>query len=208
MQTFFLSCHRLTRSETRHAVDLLGYSTLRLILVRRPSSLNPQTRPQQFKALQSLLLNHKSSYNHRFPHSALPFSRKSLFSKDCQGSRHEYHTTAFNAASMQTPSKFQVKGGHAEMMDKQSIRDVEVLADHLEAPSLDDRSYRVIRLSNKLEALLVHDPETDQASAAMDVNVGNYSDPEDMPGMAHAVEHLLFMGTEKACFPSVDLGQC
>jgi insulysin len=97
---------------------------------------------------------------------------------------------------MQTPLKARVEDGHG-VMDNQSIREVEVLADHLEAPSLDDRSYRVIRLSNKLEALLVHDPETDQASAAMDVNVGNYSDPEDMPGMAHAVEHLLFMGTEK-----------
>ncbi|KAA8563846.1 hypothetical protein EYC84_011861 [Monilinia fructicola] len=31
----------------------------------------------------------------------------------------------------------------------------------------------------------------------MDVNVGNFSDPEDFPGMAHAVEHLLFMGTKK-----------
>jgi secreted Zn-dependent insulinase-like peptidase len=74
---------------------------------------------------------------------------------------------------------------------------VERLADSLEAPSLDTRSYRVIRLPNQLEALLVHDPETDKASAAMDVNVGNFSDEEDMPGMAHAVEHLLFMGTKK-----------
>jgi insulysin len=31
----------------------------------------------------------------------------------------------------------------------------------------------------------------------MNVNVGSYSDADDMPGMAHAVEHLLFMGTEK-----------
>ncbi|CCU81260.1 a-pheromone processing metallopeptidase Ste23 [Blumeria hordei DH14] len=74
---------------------------------------------------------------------------------------------------------------------------VEKLTDHLETPSLDDRSYRVIRLSNQLEVLLVHDAETDKASAAMDVNVGNFSDEDEMPGMAHAVEHLLFMGTKK-----------
>ncbi|KAI9827721.1 MAG: Insulinase (Peptidase M16) [Thelocarpon impressellum] len=73
----------------------------------------------------------------------------------------------------------------------------ERLADRLETPALDDRSYRVVRLPNKLEVLLVHDPDTDKASAALDVNVGNFSDREDMPGMAHAVEHLLFMGTEK-----------
>ena len=71
------------------------------------------------------------------------------------------------------------------------------ITDSLEKPETDDRSYRVIELSNKLEALLVHDPNTDKASAALNVNVGNFSDEEDMPGMAHAVEHLLFMGTKK-----------
>ncbi|USW51351.1 Putative peptidase M16, metalloenzyme, LuxS/M16 peptidase, peptidase M16, middle/third [Septoria linicola] len=71
------------------------------------------------------------------------------------------------------------------------------LADKLEKPLLDDRSYRVIELPNKLEVLLIHDPDTDKASAAMDVNVGSFSDPEEMQGMAHAVEHLLFLGTEK-----------
>jgi insulysin len=65
-----------------------------------------------------------------------------------------------------------------------------LLTDSLEKPSLDDRQYRVVQLPNKLEALLVHDPETDKASAALDVNVGNFSDESDMPGMAHAVEHV------------------
>lgn len=74
---------------------------------------------------------------------------------------------------------------------------VKRIAEDLEKPQTDDRSYRVIELSNKLEALLVHDPNTDKASAALNVNVGNFSDEEDMPGMAHAVEHALFMGTEK-----------
>lgn len=76
---------------------------------------------------------------------------------------------------------------------------VERLADSLEKPSVDNRTYRVIRLPNQLEALLVHDPDTDKASASVNVNVGNFSDDDDMPGMAHAVEHLLFMGTEKVC---------
>jgi len=77
------------------------------------------------------------------------------------------------------------------------MNQIHLITDDLEKPDLDDRSYRVIRLPNKLEALLVHDPETDKASASLNVNVGNFSDDEEMPGMAHAVEHLLFMGTEK-----------
>lgn len=75
---------------------------------------------------------------------------------------------------------------------------VERLTDNtMEKPLLDDRTYRVVRLTNQLEVLLIHDPDTDKASAALDVNVGSFSDADDMPGMAHAVEHLLFMGTEK-----------
>ncbi|KAI9827289.1 MAG: Insulinase (Peptidase M16) [Thelocarpon impressellum] len=60
------------------------------------------------------------------------------------------------------------------------------IADKLETPLLDDRSYRVICLPNKLEVLLVHELDTDKASVALDVNVGSFSDPDDMPGMAHA----------------------
>ncbi|OWY45956.1 LuxS/MPP-like metallohydrolase [Alternaria alternata] len=67
----------------------------------------------------------------------------------------------------------------------------------LERPQLDDRSYRIITLPNQVEVLLIHEAGTDKASAALDVNVGSFSDAPDMPGIAHAVEHLLFMGTEK-----------
>lgn len=74
---------------------------------------------------------------------------------------------------------------------------LERVADNMEKPALDNRSYRVVKLPNELEALLIHDPETDKASGALDVNVGSFSDKEDMPGLAHAVEHMLFMGTEK-----------
>jgi insulysin len=73
----------------------------------------------------------------------------------------------------------------------------ERITDQMERPALDDRSYRVLSLANQLEVLLIHDPDTDKASAALDVNVGSFSDEDDMPGMAHAVEHVLFMGTEK-----------
>ncbi|KAI1854932.1 hypothetical protein JX265_002571 [Neoarthrinium moseri] len=95
------------------------------------------------------------------------------------------------------PPAAKVPNGHDVTMPRDKSAAVEKVTDQLEKPSLDDRSYRVIRLPNQLEALLVHDAETDKASAALDVNVGNFSDEDDMPGMAHAVEHLLFMGTKK-----------
>ncbi|KAF9652907.1 hypothetical protein BDM02DRAFT_3183249 [Thelephora ganbajun] len=61
----------------------------------------------------------------------------------------------------------------------------------------DERDYRLIRLQNGLQAMLVHDVEADKAAASLDVAVGHLYDPLDMPGLAHFCEHLLFMGTEK-----------
>ena len=84
-----------------------------------------------------------------------------------------------------------------ELLDSHEVPPPDRVAEDLERPALDDRSYRVIRLENQLEALLIHDPDTDKVSGALDVNVGSFSDADDMPGVAHAVEHLLFMGTEK-----------
>lgn len=74
---------------------------------------------------------------------------------------------------------------------------VTILTDDIDRPELDKRTYRLVQLENELEALLVHDPDTDKASAALDVHVGHLSDPWDAAGLAHFCEHLLFMGTEK-----------
>lgn len=92
------------------------------------------------------------------------------------------------SATMSTLSQPQTPAALHSPLREHRHRPVERLTDRLETPSLDDRSYRVVRLPNQLEVLLVHDAETDKASAAMDVNVGNFSDEENMPGMAHAVE--------------------
>jgi secreted Zn-dependent insulinase-like peptidase len=61
----------------------------------------------------------------------------------------------------------------------------------------DKRTYRYITLDNKIRALLVHDPEGDKSAANMRVQVGCTEDPEDRLGLAHFLEHMLFMGSEK-----------
>jgi insulysin len=70
----------------------------------------------------------------------------------------------------------------------------------IQKPDLDDREYKIITLQNGLTALLISDPKTDKSAAALDVNVGAFSDYEHLPGLAHFCEHLLFMGTKK--YPS------
>ncbi|WP_416139409.1 insulinase family protein [Halomonas sp. HK25] len=69
----------------------------------------------------------------------------------------------------------------------------------------DSRDYRVLTLENGLTALLVSDPEADKAAASMNVSVGSAQDPEDLAGLAHFLEHMLFLGTEP--FPEADAYQ-
>lgn len=61
----------------------------------------------------------------------------------------------------------------------------------------DNRDYRGLQLANGLKVLLISDPATDKAAAAMTVDVGHMSDPDNLPGLAHFCEHMLFLGTEK-----------
>jgi len=67
----------------------------------------------------------------------------------------------------------------------------------IQTPDLASQKTRKLRLDNGLEALLISDPNTHQSGAALSVNVGSWEDPIDRPGIAHFVEHLLFLGTEK-----------
>ncbi|GHC24824.1 peptidase M16 [Aidingimonas halophila] len=60
----------------------------------------------------------------------------------------------------------------------------------------DSREYRTLELENGLEVLLVSDPEADKAATSMNVGVGSANDPEDLDGLAHLLEHMLFLGTD------------
>jgi secreted Zn-dependent insulinase-like peptidase len=68
--------------------------------------------------------------------------------------------------------------------------------------ALDHRSYRYLQLHNGLRALLISDPDADMAAASLDVHVGQFSDPWHREGLAHFLEHMLFMGTER--YPEED----
>lgn len=66
----------------------------------------------------------------------------------------------------------------------------------------DDRDYRFVEMENGLKALLISDPDTDKAAAAVDVKVGSFQDPDNRLGLAHFLEHMLFLGNEK--YPETD----
>jgi secreted Zn-dependent insulinase-like peptidase len=62
---------------------------------------------------------------------------------------------------------------------------------------IDQKQYRYLELENRLKVLLVSDSEADKSAASLDVFIGSGSDPEEWEGLAHFLEHMLFLGTEQ-----------
>ena len=60
-----------------------------------------------------------------------------------------------------------------------------------------ERKTAKIVLSNGLQAYIVSDPHVETSGVAVTVGAGCWSDPTDTPGLAHYLEHMLFLGTEK-----------
>ncbi|KAF2584537.1 hypothetical protein F2Q70_00034969 [Brassica cretica] len=63
------------------------------------------------------------------------------------------------------------------------------------------KQFRSIELKNGLCALLVSDPELEwngsPAAVSMAVRAGNFLDPPEAQGLAHFLEHMLFLGSDK-----------
>ena len=60
----------------------------------------------------------------------------------------------------------------------------------------DYRAYRTLTLDTGLEVLLVHDQRASKAAAALALPVGSLDNPDSQPGLAHYLEHMLFLGSE------------
>ncbi len=65
----------------------------------------------------------------------------------------------------------------------------------------DSNQYHYITLSNQLRVLLIHQPQASKSAVALAVNVGHFDDPTSREGLAHYLEHMLFLGTER--YPKV-----
>lgn len=74
---------------------------------------------------------------------------------------------------------------------------VQQLQGQVVASPNDSRGYKTLILPNKLEVMLVSDPLAEKSAAALSVGVGLLQDPMSQQGMAHYLEHMLFLGTER-----------
>lgn len=65
----------------------------------------------------------------------------------------------------------------------------------------DESAYRRFVLPNGMKVILLSDPKLNNSAASLAVGVGNLADPPNRQGLAHFLEHMVFLGTEK--YPSV-----
>ncbi|GGO75106.1 insulinase family protein [Bowmanella pacifica] len=56
--------------------------------------------------------------------------------------------------------------------------------------------YRHLVLDNGLNVLLVHDVESRKSAACATIALGHFQDPESCQGLAHLLEHMLFLGCQ------------
>ncbi|WP_394178879.1 insulinase family protein [Marinomonas posidonica] len=61
----------------------------------------------------------------------------------------------------------------------------------------DQSQYHFITLPNGLKVTLVSDPQAEKFAASLSVKIGSFQDPNQQLGLAHLLEHMLFLGTEK-----------
>lgn len=66
----------------------------------------------------------------------------------------------------------------------------------LKVSTNDSRLYRQLTLDNGLKVIVVQDPDSQLGAAALTVNVGHFDDPVEREGLAHFLEHMLFLGTK------------
>lgn len=87
--------------------------------------------------------------------------------------------------------------GHLETLDLAAIRDGIIVNETVVSSPADERKFQWFTLGSGIEILVVSDTAATRAAAAVDVHVGSWADPVEFPGLAHFLEHMLFLGTEK-----------
>jgi len=92
---------------------------------------------------------------------------------------------------------FMPSASHAVEPPSFTVNDVDIK----KSPN-DDRDYQLITLSNALQVLLISDPDLKNSAVSLSVPVGSMHNPESQLGLAHYLEHMLFLGSER--YPTIN----
>ena len=64
-------------------------------------------------------------------------------------------------------------------------------------PVNETRKIQHYKLGNGMNIVTIYDKNTKSSAASMAVKVGHSSNPDNINGLAHYLEHMLFMGSKK-----------
>lgn len=83
-----------------------------------------------------------------------------------------------------------------------AANDWTLLTEQVHKSERDTRQYQLIKLENGMTVLLVSDQEAPNSLAALALPVGSLEDPDNQLGLAHYLEHMIFMGSKR--YPQSD----
>jgi insulysin len=64
-----------------------------------------------------------------------------------------------------------------------------LVPNQLEILSGNNCLYKIVILLNQVETLVIYDPDTDKTSAAINVNMGNFSNNQDIQSITYIIEY-------------------
>ena len=67
---------------------------------------------------------------------------------------------------------------------------------------VDPREYETFTLKNGIEVITVSDPNLATSAATISVGVGQFQDPQNAQGIAHFLDHMSIMCSEKYHSPN------
>lgn len=76
------------------------------------------------------------------------------------------------------------------------------IAIEIEKSPNDHRQFAYLKLENGLSVVVVSDQSAEQNACSLEVKAGSFDESDKIPGLAHFVEHALFLGTEQ--YPNPD----
>ena len=68
---------------------------------------------------------------------------------------------------------------------------------NINKPKYDTRNISGGKLNNGIKYIIINDSILEKSYASVSVNIGSYANPKEYNGLAHFLEHMLFMGSKK-----------
>ncbi|KAL4435983.1 hypothetical protein ABPG74_022218 [Tetrahymena malaccensis] len=86
-----------------------------------------------------------------------------------------------------------------QTFDQQNIERKTQLLDNEVIKPINDmkNNYKLITLANQLQILIIWNNQTQFSSVSLDINVGSWQESQKTPGLAHLLEHMTFLQSQK-----------